>query len=1168
MKKVSRYTVTRREVLKTGAMGLIGAGIPDEIFGDDTKTKPDKLATEFIQPPDSARPWVYWYFMDGNLTREGMTADLDAMKSAGLGGAIYLEVGVGIERGPVEFMSTPWQELLGHAFSHADQLGLQIALAAGPGWCGTGGPWVPPEESMQHLVSSETRVTGPEKFNAQLLRPLPRTPFFGEATLPPELHKAWKEFYIDVLVLAFPTPAGNLRIADVDEKALYTRGSYSSQIPGPYSSRPWVRPFLPTAATYSRLPSEECITSHKIIDITDKLASDGRLLWDVPSGDWTIMRFGRTITGQTTRPAPKPGLGLETDKFSRTAIDAHFEAYIASLLGKVGQPKNPGHGLTTLHFDSWEMSSQNWSAKFREEFLRRRGYDLLHFLPTFSGYVVDDSEMSERFLWDIRQTAQELVVENQAIRLRELGQRHGLQLSLEPYDLNPCSDLSLGSAADVPMGEFWSKDWGIPTEFSVVEATSVGHTLGHRVIGSEAFTSGMEELWHQYPGSMKEQGDWALCAGINRFVFHRFQAQPWPNRSPGMTMGPHGGYGVHWDRTQTWWDMVPAYHLYLSRCQQMLRRGLFVADILYLAAEGAPNVFLPPPSAFRHGRLADRREYNFDGCSSDALITRASVKNGCIVFPDGMSYRLLVLPQVETMTPTLLRKIAKLVEDGASVLGAPPRKSPSLVDYPRCDQEVQELAMKLWGNGITTSRKVGRGLVLYDLEAVHRSDANLLARSKWIWSSEETPSSTLPISKRYFSRSFNIEDAQKIESAQAAMTSSWSFELFVNGQSIETGHDYKKIQRVDVTSLLISGSNKLSVVASIGKDHSTRPGLIGGVTIRFNDGHSETIDTDRQWTSSMTDQGPQHSAMELGAFDASPWKLDESSLQADTIYPSYRVTANILSRMGIMPDFDGGEGIRYIHRRDDAEDIYFIANKENHTQAVTCQFRVSGRQPEWWNPVTGERRVLPQFEETDGRTSIPVCLDAFESGFVLFREPKAKRKKVGQNFPKPKAVMTITDSWEVSFDPKWGGPPRAFFSSLEDWSKRPEPGIRYYSGKAVYRTTFDCKKDLSKQSYSISLGLVKNLAWVKLNGRDLGIVWCDPWQISLPDGVLQQRNNQLEIMVANLWINRLIGDSALPQEKRLTWVSGDNPFHTNSPLQESGLLGPVTIQAVDETYSG
>lgn len=1159
MKKASTKTMTRRDILKSGAIGLIYIGISEDVFAASTKMS-DKLAAEFIKPPDAARPWVYWYFMDGNLTPEGMTADLESMKGAGIGGAIYLEVGLGIQPGPVKFMSDPWQQFLGHAFSEADRLGLQMALAAGPGWCGTGGPWVKPEQSMQHLVASETAVTGPTSFDAQLARPLPRTPFFGEKTLTPELHKIWKEFYLDVLVLAFPTPAGQARIADVDEKAFYTRGSYSSQIPGPYSTRPWVRPFLPTAANYAAQTANQCIASSQVLDLTDKLTPDGRLQWNVPEGNWTVLRLGRTLTGQTTRPAPKPGLGWETDKFSRAAIDSHFEAYIASLLNRTGQPRNPGRGLTTLHFDSWEMSSQNWSGKFREDFLKRRGYDLVRFLPIFSGYVVNNTEMSERFLWDIRQTAQELVVDNQVLRLQELGQRYGLDLSLEPYDLNPCSDLKLGSIPNVPMGEFWSKGWDAPTDFSIVEATSVGHTMGRRVIGAEAFTAGVKERWQQYPGSMKAQGDWALCAGINRFVFHRSQSQPWMDRFPGMTMGPDGGYGVHWERTQTWWTMVPAYHLYLSRCQQMLRRGLFVADILYLAAEGAPNVFLPPPTAFLHGQLADRLGYNFDGCGPDTLLARASVKNGRIVFPDGMTYRLLVLPQIETMTPLLLRKIVKLVEDGATVIGAPPQKSPSLVGYPKCDQEVQALAVRLWGDdGATFPRKVARGSVFYDGEVMPTTETNPMAHAKWIWASKVDSVSTEPAGEWHFFHNFEIEDAKTINSAEIVLTASLSFELAVNGQIVETGRHFRKIARVDVTTLLVSGNNLLTVTGSGEKDNRLPGGLIGTLTIRFGDESTMVQNTDRHWRSSLKDHGSSNNAVELGGFGTAPWNLEESDIEERNLYPSYRTTAKILTQIDILPDFEGGEGVRYIHRRDGEEDIYFIANREPWKINTTCTFRVSGRQPEWWDAITGERRDLPQFVESKGRISMPICLEPLESGFVIFRKDVTKPATRGRNFPELKTMLTLSGPWQVSFDPEWGGPKSVVFLNLDDWSKHTDPGIRYYSGKATYRTTFDVTADVNRAQCLLSLGLVKNLASIKLNERDLGIVWCDPWRVAVPEGIIQQQNNKLEISVANLWINRLIGDSGLPQEKRLTWIPG-SPFHPDSQLQQSGLLGPVALQ--------
>ena len=817
------------------------------------------LEQDFVTPPDTARPGVYWYFMDGHLTREGITADLEAMRKAGIGVAIFSEVGLGIPRGPVEFMSDPWRQLLKHAMSEADRLGLQMALESGPGWCGTGGPWVKPDQAMQHLVAAETTASGPVKFDAVLPRPQPRKPFSGNDT--PALLRQWQEFYRDVAVLAFPTPAGSYRIRDIDEKALYHRASYSSQQP--------VKSFLPAPANFPALPPDQCIAANRILDLTGKLGPDGRLTWDVPAGNWTIMRFGRTITGQTTRPAPAPGLGLECDKFDPAALDTHFDAYIGTLLKATGEPPNPGRGLTTLHFDSWEMSSQNWSGRFREEFTKRRGYDPLRRLPVMSGRVVESVGQSERFLWDLRQTAQELVVENHALRLKELGRRHGLNLSLQPYDLNPCSDLRLGSAADVPMCEFWSKGYGCATEFSCIEAVSIAHTNGCPVVGAEAFTAFREEEWRQYPGSMKAQGDWALCCGINRFYFHRYQAQPRLDQWPGMTMGP---YGIHWERTQTWWDLVPAYHLYLARCQQLLRRGLPVADILYLNPEGAPLVFRPPGSATR-GDPPDRLGYNFDGCDPGTLIERAAVKDGRMMFPDGMSYRVLVMPNFDTMTPGLLRKIKQLVEAGAVVIGTPPSQSPSLEDYPQCDEQVKQLAAQLWGQGAPAAeRAVGKGRLIdparYEVQAASASTP--LAQAKWIWHNEGNPASGAPTGTRYFSRTVELEPAKAVDAALFTMTADNRFELFVNGHSVGAGDDFNVPVTLDVSARLKPGANLFTASAGNEGKAPNPAGLLGALTIRFHDQSTKVVYTDRQWKSSLTPDGGWGAALELGPAGMGP----------------------------------------------------------------------------------------------------------------------------------------------------------------------------------------------------------------------------------------------------------------------------------------------------------
>jgi len=928
----------------------------------------DDLQKDFVTPPDVARPWVYWYFMDGNLTREGLTADLEAMKQAGIGGAIYLEISGG-DRGPVEFMSGPWRELLKHAVNEADRLGIELALAAGPGWCGTGGPWVKPEQSMQHLVASETQVSGPAHFDALLPQPPPRKPIFGEPSVP-ELHKIWKEFYKDVVVLAFPTPAGSYRIPDVEEKALYFR---------PPFLQAGTKLFL--SADSKVLPAGECIASKQVIELTAKLAAGGRLVWDVPAGNWTIMRFGRTITGQITKPAPVPGLGLECDKFDKAALDAHFESFVGTLLKTIGEPKHPGRGLTTVHFDSWEMSSQNWTEKFREEFRRRRGYGLLRFLPTMQGRVVESVAVSERFLWDLRLTAQELVVENHAMHLKALGNQHGLKLSIEPYDLNPAGDLALGGVAEVPMGEFWTNVFN--SEYSVCEAVSIAHTRGRPIVGAESFTGDLDG-WKKYPGAIKLQGDWALCAGINRFVIHRYAHQPWLDRYPGMTMS---SYAIHWERTQTWWGMANAYHTYLARCQALLRRGLAVADILYLDHEGAPAVFRAPASATLGG-LPDRRGYNFDGCAPGTLIERAVVKNGRIVFPDGMSYRLLVLPQVDAMTPALLRKIKQLADDGAIVLGTPPQKSPSLVNYPACDAEARELAAQIKCEPVTP--------------------------------------------------------------------------------------------------------------------------------------HTD-------------------------------------------LYPEYDVAAARLAKLGIPPDFESKGDLRYIHRHDGNTDIYLVANRTSGALSASCTFRVVGKQPELWNPVTGDMRLATAFSQTNGCTMVPLEFPPQGSLFVIFRQTAATPVP-GSNFPTLTKVCELTGPWDVSFDPKWGGPEKVTFDKLDDWSKRPEKGIKFYSGTATYRKAFELpesKNQNSKFKSFLDLGKVTVMARVKLNGKDLGVVWTDPFRVDITSAA-RPGANTLELAVVNLWPNRLIGDQSLPEGKRFTWSSW-NPYGKDSPLLESGLFGPVQVLTVQTT---
>jgi hypothetical protein len=1017
---------------------------------EQTNVSYDTLKSSFLNPPNSAKPGVYWYFMDGNMDKNEMTADLESMKEVGIAHVLFLEVNVGVPQGPVKFLSDEWQDNFAHAVKECERLDIVLTLGSGPGWTGSGGPWVKMEESMQHLVASKTKVTGPIKVSQKLEVPAGKNPFFGLAGFTPELRERWEAYYKDVAVLAFPTIENQAVLKDIDEKALYYRPPFSSSI--------GVRQYFKEPAVLAKNFKVKAagIPTKGVVDITKYMQKDGTLNWEAPEGNWTIMRFGRRNNGAITRPAPMPGLGFEADKLSTNAMKHHLENFMIPLIKKVQPDSTKQGGWKMIHMDSWEMGAQNWTDDFRKKFEALKGYDPLTYLPVYTGMVVGDVEKSERFLWDLRIVTQELLLENHVQYFKDFGRKYGMGLSIEPYDMNPNTDLDLGSFADVPMAEFWNKDFGFSTGFSTFEATSIANLYGRHVLAAEAFTSYLV-AWKSHPGSIKNQNDWAFCSGINRLMYHTFAHKAIPgDHLPGMTMGP---YGVHWDRGQTWWDMSSAYHKYVARSQAILQQGIGTADVLYLIGEGAPHVFLPPASAVdgndylepyteygfdpdkdaiteEKGKgekefMPDRKAYNFDGCSPRILMNRASVKDGKIVFEGGASYEVLVLPQINSMTPELISKIESLVSQGATIIGHPALQSPSLANFPNSDNEVKSLSKKMWGG-------------------------------------------------------FDIP-----------------------------------VQATEITY----GKGKIL------------------------------------------------------------WGGDYSKPDGNELYPNYKTTSKYLSSIGIKPDYTTKvpagkrEGtVRYIHKKIPETDLYFVSNRTSKPINVTGEFRIAEGYPELWNPMNGAIRSLPEYTVKDGIMSIPLHFEAYEAYAIVITPTKQNNIKGGdKNFYAKQTVATIEGSWEVAFDPNWGGPEKITFDKLEDWIDRPEEGIKYYSGKAIYTKSFDCAQAGKGTKLFLNLGKVNNLARVKLNGKDLGIVWTTPLEVEITTAV-QEKNNQLEIEVVNLWGNRLIGDEGYKDDgivdgKWPEWVLNDEArpskrytftsfkhYTKESPLQSSGLLGPVTIQ--------
>jgi len=1147
----------------------------------------DDLQHAFLEPPEAAWPWVYWMVTDGWLTKEGITADLEAMHRVGLRGLIYMENALFIPTGPVRFMTPEWREMVQFAVKEATRLGITINMNDDGGYSGSGGPWITPELSMQVLTWSETTVEGGKPFAAALRQP-----------------KTVRDYYRDIAVLAFPTPAGEtVRMAErspaityglerkpfdatklidgdpetvalipppesgltqylnIDFAEPYTAQSltisldvWNTAVPAALevstdgSTYETVREFAtrwpvtsvnfpevtarhfrlrlgildpagdwvfqrfvkgiplsqvelqPTPrleeisgkAFYTRQDTFStgaatapawAVPQNQIIDLTSSMTSDGRLTWIAPAGKWTVVRIGHTSTGKENHPAPPESRGLECDKLSKKAIEMQFSSFLEKLLED--QSAAGGNAIKMAHIDSWEVGSQNWTPGFREEFLKRRGYDLTRFLPVITCRPVESREVTERFLWDLRRTVADLLLENYAGHMRELCNQHGLKLSIEAYGDGPYQDAAYAGRVDVPMCEFWTgaPAWTHDLMSFCKEMASAGHVYGKPIIAAESFTSGaVSGRWQNHPFMLKPLGDKIFTLGTNRFVFHRYAMQPWLDRKPGMTCGP---FGLMYERTNTWWEQSRAWHHYVARCQALLQRGQFIADVACMGPENAPYIF--PDPVMMDPTIPPG--YDFDDVPPEVVLNQMTVRDGCVVLPSGMSYKVLVLPAGRVMTPALAAKIKALVADGATVVGAPPTESPSLADYPFCDGEVQKIGAEVWGD--------------------------------------------------------------------------------CDGASL-TEHRYGKGKVV--------------------------------------------------WGKPLAD---------------------------------------VLTELHAPPDFACrevavNEQIRYIHRTEGEDEFYFVASEFPEAKRVQCTFRVKGKKPELWWPDTGRVEPIAVYEEAGNRTVVPLALDPYGSVFVVFRSTSsttqervvsvrrddveisgvaarpyptiqllhdaaavtlagdagyhievaragkydlktASGRLLSVDIPAMPDPFEIKGPWELDFPKGWKAPDRVTLERLISWTDHPNPGVKYFSGTAAYHRQFTLPAGLAARDRGLylDLGRVAVIAEVKLNGHDLGILWKPPFRVEITEA-LRAGANDLEISVVNLWPNRLIGDDLLPPdadwsksfapgvpvpsthgailERWPQWLLDGKPSPTghvtftswklwfkDDPLMESGLLGPVCI---------
>jgi hypothetical protein len=956
---------------------------------------------------------------------------------------------------------------------------------------------------MQMVVSSETAVQGPRRF--------------ADALPQPEPHLG---FYRDIAVLAFPTPADPARIKDLKVKAGY---EYR------YEQQPSLDP----------LPAPAIIKRESIIDLTGRFA-DGRLTWDAPDGAWTVLRIGYTPTGAKNAPAPDSGRGPECDKLSKEGLDAHWAGGIAPVLLALGPLA--GKTFNNCLIDSYEMGGQNWTPRFREEFTRRRGYDPLLYLPAMTGRAVESGEVAERFLWDVRRTISDLFADNYYSHFAELCHQAGLRASIEPYD-GPFECLLAGRDADIPMGEFWV---GGGESASCKLAASVAHIYGRPIIGAESFTAepGVGR-WLNHPYSLKGVGDLMYTAGINRYIVHRYAHQPWRDVVPGMTMGQ---WGTHFERTTTWWNQGAAWVRYLTRCQYLLQQGRFAADVLYFAGDAAPHGAIHKPELKAKG-------YDYDACNPDVLFRRVSVKDGQLVLPDGVTYRLLVLPQTTFMTPRTLERLRALVQEGATVLGPRPDHSPSLENYPACDEAVSSLAREVWGDsaGATPGEHAfGRGRVL----------------------TGRTPEEALAAMGVAPDCAFGGAPAIAWIHRIAAGTDLY----FVSNQRAEW--------REVACTFRITGR-----VPELWHPDS---GLMEPAPVWSDDGQATTVPIrfDPFGSVFVVFRAAPAAADHLVAFTGPDQAKPAPTPRIEIRKATYEAidgagSADVTDKVAAM--------VRTGQTSIPANNATFGDPTYLHIKRLRVEYALDGRPVTRTADENGSLELVSSGPGAPALYSVALNADgspvlrAYRTGAYRWRTAGGKDSTFEvKTLPAP---IQAAGPWTVRFQRDRGAPPSIALNKLSSLTNHADPGVKYFSGTAEYETEFDVPSDLigPGKLLELDLGEVQCIAEVSLNGADLGTWWKPPFAADISRAARPGKNT-LVVRVTNLWVNRLIGDEQLPADcewngKPLKawpqWLVAGQPRPTqritfttwhhytkDSELVPSGLLGPVVVRPGVELSPG
>ena len=1109
---------------------------------------------EFQSPPQNVKINTWWHWLDGNITKEGITKDLEAMKDQGVVQATILNVGLFGDKDfgvpEVKFGSDKWFEMFRWALQEADRLGIKIGAHNCDGWSSSGGPWITPEMSMKQFVWTKTILKGGQMINVSIKKPYSLKNFYKDVALiaykTNETNSSFRSLAPKItlndsedasyLVDGNPVSAINVKKGDYlnismaapisfNKIAIHPRRSFMWGNPDDFSTsftfsvsndgkqyrkisdftikglnktdyitipltttrfvrislngfndvnawlpveiselellngseKAFFSPSIPyisektgsvTAAHeeffYASGEGKNFTSGKDILILTDKMSADGTLQWDVPEGNWTVLRFGYTITGATNAPATKEGVGLECDKMDTAAINFHFRNFPLKLINNAG--KYAGNTFKFILIDSWECAYQNWTAGFPSEFEKRRGYSLIPYLPVLCGEIVNSPEESEAVLFDFRKTIAELIEQNYYERFSDLCHKEKVELHAEVIYGNaqypPLDILKSTRCVDLPMYEFWSstdknlfvkyKPQAGP-ELNMPSCAVTGYNK--LVLGSEAYTGFAH--YSESPYELKPFGDRAFCSGINQIILHSYVHQP-TDKKPGMTLRE---YASHFNRNNLYWQYISEWFNYQSRVQYILQKGTTAPDVLYYLGDQLPQFLVNNQSTILPFG------YQLNACNYDILKNRVTLTAGKLRMNGVNDYALLSLSGFPYMDYETLKLIGSLVNAGAMVYGPKPLHTLSKADLTENITAFHELADKVWGkvDGKTVTE-------------------NSYGRGKVFWGT--------PID----------EVLKKINLVPDFITNQTEHSTF---QFI-----HKKMGDLDIYFV----ANQLD--SSVNRECLFRAG----------------------------EKTPEIWDPENGnVFKPVIFRMENGSVRIPFNFKPFQSVLFIF-RPGIPADFITTVSM-------DGRQIFPASAGEEKVEVPLVAFEKEGE-----------------------------AVTAKSSGNYIFKTSNNKNFSV--RYDQPQELEIAGFKGTIQFEPGYPAAiPSVEITTLKSLTEYDDPDIRYFSGNAKYTINFKAPERFvaGEETILLNMGKFNAVADVSLNGKPLGKIWKPETDLVITG--LLKGDNQLVVTVANEYRNRFIGDFIQYGKVQNLFTSSPvtDFLDKDKPLKPSGLIGPLRI---------